>query len=122
MGADGTGFLSRRELLLPGRLEVDRNAVDFREYMATAASAFAPPAVERLPTVDGAEGGHVAVYRNLVEAIAGREPQIAPGREATWPLELANAIVLSSATGAEVRLPLDRAACSDLLASRRRAG
>jgi predicted dehydrogenase len=115
----GTGGRLR---LLPGRLEADRNAVDFREYVATATSAFAPPAVERLPVVEGAEGGHVAIYRNLVEAMAGREPLIAPGREATWALELANAIVLSSATGAEVRLPLDRVAYSDLLANRRRAG
>jgi predicted dehydrogenase len=115
----GTGGRLR---LLPGRLDVFRNAVDFREYVATATSAFAPPAVARLPAVAGVEGGHVAIYRNLVDAMAGREPLIAPGREATWALELANAIVLSSATGAEVRLPLDRAAYSDLLATRRRTG
>jgi predicted dehydrogenase len=113
----GTGGRLR---LLPGRLEVHRNAVDFREYAATATNAFAPPPVEPPATIEGGEGGHVAIYRNLAEALAGREPLIAPGREAAWPLELANAIVLSSATKAEVRLPLDRAAYSDLLAGRRR--
>jgi predicted dehydrogenase len=113
----GTGGRLR---LLPGRLEITRNAVDFREYAATATNAFAPPAVEPPATIAGGEGGHVAIYRNLAGALAGREPLIAPGREAVWPLELANAIVLSSATNAEVPLPLDRAAYSDLLAGRRR--
>jgi predicted dehydrogenase len=112
----GTGGRLR---LVPGRLEVHRGALDFREYAAGATDAFAPPAVERLPAFEGGDGGHVAIYRNLAAALDGREPLIAPGREATWPLELANAIVLSSATNAEVRLPLDRAAYSDLLASRR---
>jgi hypothetical protein len=117
----GTGGRLR---LLPGGLEVDRNVVDFREYAARATSAFAPPAVERMPALEPGEdeAGHVAIYRNLVEALAGREPLVAPGREARWPLELANAIVLSSATGAAVPLPLDRGAYSDLLASRRRGG
>ena len=103
-----------------GRLEVYRNAVDFREYAATAANAYEPPAVEAMPPLEGGDGGHVAVYRNLVAAMAGTEPLLAPGREGAWPLELANAIVLSAATNAEVRLPLDRAAYSDLLARRRR--
>ncbi len=108
--------------LLTGRLEVHRSEVDFREYLETARDAFAPPPAEvRQPDVTDGEAGHEAVYRNLVEALAGREPLLAPGVEATWALELANAVVLSSAAGAEVRLPLDRAAYSDLLASRRRA-
>lgn len=113
----GTGGRLR---LLRDRLEVHRNVIDFRRHAADATDAFAPPDVERLPDVDGGDGGHVPIYRNLAAALAGREPLIAPGSEATWPLELANAIVLSSATGAEVRLPLDRAAYSDLLADRRR--
>jgi hypothetical protein len=93
--------------------------VDFREYLATATYAYAPPAVSAQPPFAGEEGGHVAIYRNLVEALAGREPLLAPGDEATWALELANAIVLSSASGGEVRLPLDRGVYSALLALRR---
>jgi predicted dehydrogenase len=108
--------------LLPGRLEVHRNEVDFREYAASETNAFAPPAVAGQPAIEAVTSpgaGQEAIYRNLLEALAGREPLIADGRSATWPLEVANAIILSSATGAEVPLPLDRAAYSALLASRR---
>jgi predicted dehydrogenase len=113
-----TGTAGRLRLL-PGRLEVTRSAVDFREFAASPGEPFGGPAEERLPDVTGTNGGHEEVYRNLVAAMAGEEPLLAPAAEAVVPLELANAIVLSSAEGAGVRLPLDRAAYSELLRSRR---
>ncbi|HXM57936.1 MAG TPA: Gfo/Idh/MocA family oxidoreductase [Candidatus Dormibacteraeota bacterium] len=114
-----TGTAGRLRLL-PGRLEAVRSEVDFREYLASPGNPFGPPAVEHLPAfVVGADGvgrgGHEAVYRNLAAALAGPEPLLARGDEATAALELANAIVLSSRTGAEVPLPLDRAAYGELL-------
>jgi predicted dehydrogenase len=118
-----TGTAGRLRLL-PGRLEAWRGEVDFREYLASPGDPFAPPAVTRLPVFEAPAGGgrgsgHEAVYRNLVAAMAGEEPLLAPAGEATAALELANAIILSSATGAEVPLPLDRAAYAALLRARR---
>jgi hypothetical protein len=61
----------------------------------------------------------VALYQNLVAAIAGRVPLLAAAASALAPLELANALILSAATGGEVRLPLDRAAYAAFLEERR---
>jgi len=120
-----TGTAGRLRLT-PGRLELWRGEVDFREYAASPGDPFGPPAVDHLPAFEAAAAsgggrgaGHEAVYRNLAAAIAGEEPLLASAAEATAALELANAIILSSAIGAEVALPLDRAAYGALLRSLR---
>jgi predicted dehydrogenase len=80
----------------------------------TTVDIFNPP--EGIPP-DG--DGHLAVHRDLREAIlTGRKPRC-DGRDATSSLELANAITLSSFTGRAVSLPLDSAAYSALLAELR---
>jgi predicted dehydrogenase len=61
----------------------------------------------------------VAIYRNFVQAIAGREPLIAPAAAGVAALELANAIIYSSATGETLTLPLDRAAYAAFLREKR---
>jgi predicted dehydrogenase len=113
-----TGTAGRLRLL-PGRLEIWRSELDFREYATSPGNPFGPPAVEPLPVVEGGGGDHEDVYRSLVAALAGREPPLAPGREAAAALELANAIILSSARRGEVALPLDRPAYGELLRSLR---
>jgi predicted dehydrogenase len=109
-----------RVLVRPGELERRRDAVDFREYAAQrGADPFAPPEIARAWTArDGDAGSHAALYRNLVAAIAGREPLIAGGASAREPLELAAALIMSSLTGTPVSLPVDRAAYDELLADR----
>jgi predicted dehydrogenase len=121
-----TGTAGRLRLL-PGRLEVIRNAIDVRDFVLSPGGPFDHPATGPLevitPSSDGAaEPGHSLIYRNLVEAIAGRAPLIAPGEQAVVALELANALQYSSAIQAAVDLPLDRTAYAELLAERRRAG
>jgi hypothetical protein len=51
--------------------------------------------------------------------MAGQEALVAPAEDAIATLELANAIIYSSATGTQVTLPLDRDAYAALLADRR---
>ena len=60
-------------------------------------------------------GDHRAIYANLVQAIRGHAALVADGVSARQPLELANALIYSSATSQQVELPLDRAAYADLL-------
>lgn len=112
----GTGGRMR---ISPGRLELESNAVDFRDFASSDGDPFgAVPAGDKR-TAGGGGGDHADLYRDLAEAIAtGRQP-IAPGAEAIVPLEVANAIVLSSHTGRPITFPVDRSAYSSLLAELR---
>ena len=105
--------------VLPGCLEFTRNAVDFREHTAGPGNPYEAPTTEEMLPFHGEAGGHEHVYRNLVRAVNGDEPLIAPGDEAIVSLELANAIIYSSQLGEEVHLPLNRAAYGRLLDSLR---
>lgn len=109
---------------LDGTLTIRRFAPALAEFSATSPEKFATPKItvetfqppaERPP---GGEG-HLAVHRDLREAIlTGTRPRC-DGRDALASLELANAITLSSFTGHAVTLPLDRAAYTALLADLR---
>jgi predicted dehydrogenase len=99
-------------------LRVVRFAEPLSQHRAESTEMFSSPKtsaeVVELPAGDG--GGHVAVHRDLQEAITyGRRPR-ADGREAMMSLELANAIILSSYSERAVTLPVDRAAYAELLA------
>jgi predicted dehydrogenase len=50
------------------------------------------------------------MYENISFAIAGRQPLLITAAEAASAVELANAILLSSASGRSVNLPIDRTA------------
>jgi predicted dehydrogenase len=50
------------------------------------------------------------MYENIALAIAGRQPLLITAAEAANAVELANAILLSSASGRSVNLPIDRTA------------
>jgi predicted dehydrogenase len=106
--------------LAPGRLERWRHQ-DFDRYAADPqADPYEQPASEhQVEALGEAVDEHVALYQNLVAAIAGRVPLLATAASALAALELANALILSAATGGEVRLPLDRAAYAAFLEERR---
>lgn len=63
-----------------------------------------------------APSGHRIMTQNFVDAILDGASLICPGEEGLKSLELANAIVASSALGRELPLPLDRKLYDDLLA------
>ncbi len=64
--------------------------------------------------------GHGGIIRNFVRAIQGKEKLIIPGEQGTRPLELGNAILLSSMQKSSVKLPLKRREVEELLARLRR--
>ncbi len=135
-GAPGYVEVSTVEAGSPPELQIvgNRMALEFRgesltirrfqpslsKFSATSPERFATPEIEvesfKPPeaTPSGGEG-HLAVHRDLREAILnGRKPRC-DGRAALASLELANAITLSSFTGHTVSLPLDRPAYTNLL-------
>ncbi len=77
-----------------------------------------PMAVWTEVAVEPAPYGHRFLTQNFVDAILDGTPLIASGEEGLKSLELANAIVASSALGREVTLPLDRKLFDDFLAAR----
>jgi len=109
--------------LRPGALEAWLNETDFARHAAAPGDPYEGPRSRGVPVELGAAGGdHEALYRNLAAALEGREPLLAPGREAVAALELANAALYSGATGREVVLPLDRSEYTAFLDGRRREG
>jgi UDP-N-acetyl-2-amino-2-deoxyglucuronate dehydrogenase len=103
------------------QLTIHRFKQSLSDFRANSTAMFAAPEVvtEAITVPAGDGGGHLAVYRDLQEAIAtGRTPRT-DGRSALMALELANAITLSSYTDRAVTLPVDRAAYSALLAELR---
>ncbi len=108
-------FTQGRLRLMPGRLELRRDEIDFRDYASDDGDPYAAPAAGPVELIPGGGGTHVELYRNLARAIAGEEPLLAPGHEAAGAVELANAIVMSAELGREVCLPLDRERYARLL-------
>jgi hypothetical protein len=66
-------------------------------------------------SLEPGEGNHLAVHRNLHEAICLGAPLICDGHEGRRSLELANAMIYSSYSKSEVELPLDQAKYAALL-------
>jgi len=102
--------------LVEDRLTIHRFSPSLSDYRATAQEMWGRPG-DQVETVHlpGDGGGHLAVYRDLVAAIAGGRRPRCDGREATMSLELANAVIYSGVTGQPATLPLDRAAYHGLL-------
>lgn len=93
------------------------------EYMQKAQDMWELPATQPVTVkVPESETGHEAVIRNFARVLQGKEERlIAPGEEALWSLELANAIILSAKRGKTVTLPLDAGEYDTLLAELRTA-
>ncbi len=85
-----------------------RNDVSMRTFRETSPERFARPpmTVIELP-VQGRGGQHAEVTQNFVNAILDGTPLIAPAEDGIRSVELANAMLYSSALGKAVSLPLD---------------
>ncbi|MCS6951208.1 MAG: Gfo/Idh/MocA family oxidoreductase, partial [bacterium] len=124
-GAHGYLYVSVNEMPLTRRLEVVgesgkvvvegeqvhlfRIAPPLRQFMQHAQDMWETPAMEAVDwEMPEGEEGHEAVIRNFARVLRGQEKRlVAPGEEALWSLELANAIILSAKRGKPVSLPLD---------------
>lgn len=100
-----------------GTLRFQRYEPDLVEHIDHSPERFAAPAIieEAVPLGSGL-GKHIEVYQDLHRAIHTGTPVRADGNAGRMSLELANAIIYSSYTGAPVELPLDRAGYAALLA------
>jgi predicted dehydrogenase len=99
-------------------LTITHFELSLSEYRRTSDEMFGQPKAQtekiELPSARFS-GDHLALHRDLADAIAeGRTPRI-DGYEGRMSLELANAITLSNHIERAVTLPLDRAAYSWLL-------
>ena len=100
-----------------GKLEMTQLEIDLREFVAQADHPFAAPGQFAVspPLMTTGAGDHVAVYRNLHNAILHGEPLMADGADSRMSLELANAMIYSSHMETAVELPLDRDKYAQLL-------
>ncbi len=88
-----------------------KNETPMTEFSRAASKPFAVPATkEEKLTFPDHGGQHVEVLQNFVDAILDGKPLIAPAPEGVHSVELANAILFSSARNQTVDLPLDAAA------------
>jgi predicted dehydrogenase len=106
--------------LVGHQLTITRFSPSLAKQMRESPRPFEAPRREsETLALPGDGGGHLAVYRDLVAAIAGGGQPRAHGEEGRQSLELANAIIFSSYAERAVTLPLDRAAYDTLLADLR---
>ena len=102
-----------------GVLKVTRLRGSIREAIANTESYYAGLESETRDLGGGLLAGIPELlalfYDNVAVAAAGQATLLCPGAEALWAVELANAILLSSAQGCEQTLPLDRAAYDEFL-------
>jgi predicted dehydrogenase len=100
-----------------GTLKFNEYDADVAEFLSTTPEVWAKPSSHPAElALEEGKGDHPAVYRNFHAAITAGAPLGADGESAAMSLEVANAMILSSKTHAEVRLPVDRAQYGALLA------
>ncbi len=107
-----------------GKLVIDSNGVriarlktPMREFVETSDQMWGRPEHEWSDVAPEPEGlkGHAADVRDFVGSILDGSEAGVTGESARRSLELANAIILSSKTGKEAKLPLNRKAYSELM-------
>lgn len=105
------------------QVAVTRVVPPLPQYMRQTQDMWELPATEPVNLdVPEEEEGHEVVIRNFARVLLGLEERlIAPGEEALWSLELANAIILSAKRQKPVALPLDAEEYDALLAELRSA-
>jgi predicted dehydrogenase len=109
-GTRGVLQLSRGGLRL---LEADQ---DLRTFLAESSEPFGKPVLKPQDiVVEPGSGDHSAIYANFLDAIQHGATLVADGEQGRMSLELANALIFSSATNQQVSLPLDRSAYGELL-------
>jgi predicted dehydrogenase len=93
------------------RLTFTRNEMPMSQFSRTCDEPFTPPKTsETIIPISGHGEQHLAILRNFSEAIREGRPLIAPAAEGLLSVELANAILLSTAEDRAVELPLDATA------------
>jgi predicted dehydrogenase len=97
-------------------IEFLRNDTPSDEFLVSCEQGFAQPETEHITIEsDGSGGQHFEVLENFVNAIRNGDELIAPAAEGINSVELGNAILYSSLTGAPVDMPLDGAAYEAML-------
>jgi hypothetical protein len=97
-----------RVVLENGKLTFVRNEVDAKEFLKTSENMFGKPETwnVEVPVRDEPDGHHV-ITQNFVDAILDGTQLIAPAEEGIHSVELANAMLFSSALNATIDIPLD---------------
>jgi predicted dehydrogenase len=99
-----------------GKLAFRESATDLHDFLCDSSDPFGKLALEpRDVPLEPGGGDHVAIYANFIEAVERGAGLVADGTEARMSLELANALIYSSASRQQVALPLDRQAYAVLL-------
>ena len=101
-----------------GRLVLENDVIAFTknetpmgEFSRAATKPFEMPPTKQLKFTFPDHGGqHLEVLQNFVDAILDGKPLIAPAPEGIHSVELANAMLFSSALNQTIDLPLDGAA------------
>ena len=97
-----------RVIIQDGRFYWTRNEVPMSKFSKESPDGFAKPQTSEMEfPIAGHRGQHNEVLQNFVNAILHGERLIAPAEEGIYSVELANAMVFSSATDMTVSLPLD---------------
>lgn len=109
------GTAGRLEIV-QGGLRFDRFEQDLREFFPTTEEIYSGPKQQPVEvSLPASTGSHDDIYANVYAAIREGAPLLADGESARMSLEVANAITLSSRTGASVEFPVDRAQYTALL-------
>jgi predicted dehydrogenase len=91
-----------------GKLAFTRNEVPMSEFSRTTEHAFAAPATWDVTIPTGGSGGqHNEILQNFADAILDGKPLLAPAAEGQHGVQLACAMLQSSALGKTVDLPID---------------
>lgn len=94
-----------------GKFHFTRNEVSTTEHLATCPEGFQKPDAWEIDVpVKGPDEQHHGILKNFADACLSGAALIAPAREGIRSVELANAMLYSSATGQTIELPLDSAA------------
>ena len=115
-----TLFCDRGKVLVDGqRVRIIRLKDSLREKtasdMRTSGTIQSESREREIPNGAGLEGLLTAFYDNVASALDRGSALVCPGSEGRNAVELANALILSSAQGSPVRLPLDRQAYADFI-------
>ncbi len=90
-----------------GKLHFSRNEISTAEHLRISKESFSRPEVWEIDIpVSGRGEQHVGILKNFVGACLRGEPLIAPAAEGLRSVELANAMLLSSAQEKTLTLPL----------------
>ena len=99
-----------------GNLAFRESSTDLHDFLAVSGNPFGKLTLDaREVPLDSGGGDHAAIYANFIDAVERGAALVADGSEARMSLELANALVYSSATCQHVALPLDREAYAVLM-------